>query len=158
MNFEEIENELKAGKDIEMILDKINWKEFERFAQEVFSINGYKIRENFRFKTQNRFEIDILGINDNFIFCVDCKQWRRGRNKYSGMKNAVKKQEKRVAELKKFLKNNIIAKKSLGIKKQKYYSLLVSLFEENIIKENETYIVPSSKLNSFLLEVEKYLE
>ena len=158
LNFEEIKIELNAKEDLEDILEGVDWQEFEIFISEIFAANEFKVKRNFRFKTTNKFEIDLLCIKDNYILCVDCKQWRRGRNKNSNFKNAVKKQEKRVDELKKFLKNNIIAKRSLKIKKQKYYSLVVSLFEENILKENETYIVPSSKLNSFLLEAENYLQ
>jgi hypothetical protein len=40
---------------------------------------------------------------------------------------------------------------------QKFYPLVVTLFQEDVVKENETFVVPVWKLNSFLVELELYL-
>jgi Holliday junction resolvase-like predicted endonuclease len=156
MELEQIRKKLLAGKIIEEIAENIDWKEFEELVKKIFEENDFKVKRNFRFKTDSRYEIDVLAIGSNKILCVDCKQWSLGRNKKSGLKSAVKKQEKRKIELRNFLGKNIIAKKMLKIetKKQEFHSLIVTLFQEDLIKENETFIVPLWKLNSFLVGFE----
>lgn len=159
LNLEEIKNLIIKGKDLEEIIEGFDWREFEGIVAEIFEKNNFKIKQNFRFKTKNRYEIDLIGISPNFVLVVDCKQWGKGRSKISGLKIAAEKQEKRTEELKRFLKNNPIAKRLMNIdlKKQKFYPILVTWTQENLTKENKTLIVPVWKLNSFLIEVEKYL-
>jgi hypothetical protein len=150
--------ELKKEKIIEEKLKNFDWRDFEKVVQEIFEINKFKVKRNFRFKTKKRYEIDLIAVRDTFNFCVDCKRFGKGRYKKTQILEAIKKQEERTEELKKFLKANIIAKKSLEIKSMKFYPLLVTLFEEEIIKESMTFVVPIWKLNSFLNEVENYLD
>lgn len=159
MELERIRKKVLAGKNIEEIVEKFDWKDFEEVSKKIFEENNFKVRKNFRFKTSRRYEIDVLALGSRYIFCVDCKQWRGGRNKKSGLKLAVKKQENRVKEFEKFIGKNIIARKMLRIdsKKQKLHPLIVTLFQEDLLKENETFVIPLWKLNSFLVEAEKYL-
>ncbi|MEM5883025.1 MAG: restriction endonuclease [Candidatus Aenigmatarchaeota archaeon] len=144
-------------KKLEEELEAFDWKNFEKVTQEIFEINGFKVRRNFRFKTKKRYEIDIIAIKDSFNFCVDCKRLGKGRYKKSEILKAIKKQEERSEELRKFLNSNFLAKESLEIKSSKFYPIIVTLFEEEIVKENETFVVPIWKLNSFLNEVENYI-
>ncbi|MEM5794056.1 MAG: restriction endonuclease [Candidatus Aenigmatarchaeota archaeon] len=144
-------------KNLEEELRSLDWKNFEKVVQEIFEANGFRVKRNFRFKTKKRYEIDIIAIKDNFNFCVDCKRLGKGRYKKSEIVKAIKKQEERNKELKKFLKTNLLAKDSLKIISEKFYPMLVTLFEEEIVKENETFVVPIWKLNSFLNEVENYI-
>ncbi len=158
IDFEKIRTGLSEGKQLEDIVGKFNWKEFEGFIAEIFRSNGFLVKQNFRFKTKNRYEIDLLASNNRYVLCIDCKEWNKGRYKKSGLKNAVVKQEKRLVELKKFLKKNLIANQILGINsKSKFYPLIVTLFEEELSKENNTLIIPAWKLNGFLLEFENHL-
>lgn len=158
MELEKIRKDLLGGKTVEEILEKFDWKEFEKTVAEIFERNDFNTKNNFRFKTRNRYQIDIVAIRQNKVFCVDCKQWGRGRYKKSGLKQAVKEQEKRVKELKRFLKKNLIAQKILKIDLDyTFCSLIVTLLEEDLLKENETFVVPVWKLNSFLLDMEKFL-
>jgi len=157
MKLEEIEKDL-GKKQIEDILEKFDWEIFEKIVAEIFERNDFKVKHNFRFKTKSRYQIDVIAVKQNKIFCVDCKQWGKGRYKKSGLKQAVKQQEKRVKELKKFLKKNMIAQKMLKVDSDsKFYSLIVTLLQEDMIKENETFIVPVWKLNHFLIELELFL-
>ena len=158
MLIEEIGNHITKGKDIEEVLEKYDWKKFEHIIGEIFQENGFRTKQNFRFKTKKRYEIDIIAIKNNLIFCVDCKWWNKGRYKKSGLKNAVILQENRGNELRKFLKKNIIAKNLLRINSNTVInSLLVTLHEEDIAKHNETFVVPVWKLNRFISEIEKYI-
>lgn len=143
---------------LEEILEKHDWREFENIVAGIFKANGFSVRKNFRFKTKERHEVDVLAVKQNLIFCVDCKKWKGGRYKKSGIKVAVKNQERRTGILRNFLKRNPIAIQILKIGKNlRFCSLIVTLMEEDIIQEEKTFIVPIFKLNSFLLELERYL-
>jgi len=157
MELEKIKKELLKGKTIEEILEKFDWKGFERTVSEIFLANNFKVKQNFIFKTKRRYEIDVLAIGERFVFCVDCKEWSKGRYKKTGLRYAAESQEERLKQLKKFLKKNLLARQSMKInlEKQKLNTLIVTLFEEDLLKENETFFVPIWKLNSFLLNLEK---
>jgi Holliday junction resolvase-like predicted endonuclease len=159
MDIEKIRKDILAGKEIEEVLKNLDWKDFEEFVVNVFSDNNFVVKRNFRFKTKRRYEIDIVASRGNSVVCVDCKEWSKGRYKKSGLKHAVKNQENRVKEFKKFLKKNLIAQNVLKIEPDSaFYPLIVTLFEEDLIIENNTFIVPVWKLNGFLLELEKYMD
>lgn len=78
---DELEAQLQKGKDIEDILEKYDWRNFETIVAVIFKENGFNTNQNFRFKTRKRYEIDIVAVRDNRIFCIDCKWWGRGRYK-----------------------------------------------------------------------------
>jgi Holliday junction resolvase-like predicted endonuclease len=131
------------------------WKKFEQFVADIFRANEFRVRQNFRFKTSKSYEIDILAIGQRYSFCVDCKQWSGGRYKKGALGIAVSNQQRRVKELKKLLKKNVIARDML--KTGRLYPLIVTQMEEDLLKEGETWVVPVEKLNSFLLNHEKYI-
>ncbi len=138
----EIKTRLSKGELIEDIIRDINWHEFENFAATIFKEHDYDVFQNFRFKTKNRYEIDLLVVKSNLVIAVDCKQWGRGRYKKSAIKDSVTKQIKRTKELEK-----ILVGENLKIK-----PLIITLFEEDIVKHENVWIVPVWKLNEFLLE------
>lgn len=159
VELEEIEEVISKGKTMEEILEEIPWKEFEGIVAEIFSENNFNVKKNFRFKARRRYEIDILAGRENFLFAVDCKKWQGGRYKKSGLRKAACDQKKRVDAFKKFLKVNPIAGQMLRIRQNsKFYPILVTLVEEDILEVDGTVFVPISKLNTFLLEFEKYIE
>jgi Holliday junction resolvase len=159
MGLEEIRKDLLKGKTIEEVLEKFDWRGFERTVAEIFESNDFEVKQNFTFKTKRRYQIDVLARRERIVLCVDCKEWGKGRYKKTGLKYAANSQEERVNQLIKFLKKNLIAKQMLGIdlRKQKFYPLIVTLLEEGLLKESETFVVPVWKLNSFLLDIEKFL-
>jgi len=158
IDLEKIKLEMLKNKPIEEILRNFNWREFEEIVAEIFRRNEFKVKQNFKFKIKKKHEIDLLAVKQNLIFCVDCKKWSSGRYKKSGIKIAATKQEKRTRMVRNFLKKNPIAMRMLKIgQTPKFYSLIVTLMEEDIIQEKKTFIVPIFKLNSFLLESERHL-
>ncbi len=149
---EELESQLTQGKDIEALLEKYDWRKFESAIAEIFKKNEFHTKQNFRFKTKRRYEIDIIAIKNNQIFCIDCKWWGRGRYKKSGLKKAVISQEKRTMEFTKFLKRNIVAQRSLKLTSEyRTCPLVVTLRQEDIVHQNKTYVVPAWKVNRFLV-------
>lgn len=157
-NLEKISLKSLEHKNIEDILEKCDWKSFENVVKEIFQENGFHTKQNFRFKTKKRYEIDVIAVRNSRIFCIDCKWWGRGRYKKTGLKNAIKSQEIRTKELQKFLKGNPIAKSILKIhSRYPVYPLIVTLHEEDMIKEGNTFVVPVWKLNKFATEIEQYI-
>src|SRR3989338_3057449 len=147
IDLDDINNKIKKGNDIENVLIDIDWKEFENLISEILKQHDFDIFPNFRFSTKNRYEIDLLAIKNSKIFAIDCKQWRRGRYKISGLKLAIRKQLERCNELRKVL---------VG-KYEKIIPLVVTFFEENIIEYEDVFVVPLWKFNEFLLDhVETY--
>jgi len=154
IGLEKIKISLLKGETIEKILENFNWKEFEEVIAEIFRRNEFKVKQNFRFKTKRRFEIDIIAMKGDLVFCVDCKEWGKGRYKKTGLRHAAKNQEKRVEELENLIKKNPIIRNIFEINKNcKFFLLVVTLLEEDLIKENNVFIVPVWKLNNFLLEI-----
>ena len=158
LDLEGIKTQLMKGKTIEDILEKYDWKNFEKIIAEIFRENGFYTKQNFRFKTKRAYEIDIIAVRNNQVFCIDCKWWGRGRYKKTGLRHAITSQENRVRKFTKFLKKNPIAKGLLKLNsKYKVYPLLVTLHDEDLIKENDTFVVPAWKLNRFTTEIENYI-
>jgi Holliday junction resolvase-like predicted endonuclease len=158
LDIEKIKNKILQGEQIEKIVEEINWKQFEEMIMEILKKHDFITFQNFRFKTGRRFEVDILASNENNVFVIDCKHWDRGRYKKTGLKYAVEEQEHRLKELKKFVKNNpIIKNKFRIIEKTKFIPLIVTWFEEDLLKHEKTFIVPVWKLNEFLLNMSEYI-
>jgi len=52
----------------------------------------------------------------------------------------------------------LIVRKTLKLEeKVSFYSFVITLFEEEVAKEDKTFVVPVWKLNNFLLALEEYL-
>ncbi len=141
---EEIKQKLLSGKEIEEVLKEYDWKFFENFVKEILEAHSFKTRLHLRFKTERRYEIDVLAEKGNLVLAIDCKMLGKGRYKKAEIEKAIFLQEERVREFKKFSK----------IKNKKFYSLIITLFEEEIIKKSKTFVVPIWKLNSFLLNLD----
>lgn len=159
VDFDEIKSEFRR-RGVEEVLSGFDWKEFEGTIAEIFLENGFLTRNNFRFKTGRRYEIDIVAVKGNKVVCVDCKQWRGGRNKKSGIKSSAVAQIERTGEFHNFLKGNLIAQRKFGIKnlgKTKFYPLVVSLMDEVVVEKEGCYIIPAQKFNAFLVEFDTYL-
>jgi Holliday junction resolvase-like predicted endonuclease len=141
MELEEIEEMIRKGKTVEEILSVVDWKEFEEKVEEIFKRHEFETKRNFRFKTSKRFEVDIIAEKRNIVFIVDCKQWGKGRYKFSPLRKAAEKQIERVKALKQTF---------IGLKKE-IIPIIVTLFDEGIYEFNGVFIVPVFKLNNFLL-------
>lgn len=157
MKLEEAEAFIKEGRTIEEFVEKIDWKDFEKFVKEIFSAHGFGATTNFRFKTKKRFEIDIIATRNNFILLADCKEWNKGWYKNSGLRKAAEDQIQRYVEFEKFFRKNPIAKSKFKLKENpKITPLIVTWHDETIAKHKNCFIVPVWKLNRFLSDYNFY--
>jgi len=158
VDIEKIKDRILKGEQIENIVEEIDWKEFEEMIMKILKEHDFITFQNFRFKTERRFEVDILASDGNNVFVIDCKHWNRGRYKKTSLKYAVEEQKYRLEELKKFVKNNSIAKNKFKIiEKTRFIPLIITWFEEDLLKHEDTFIVPVWKLNQFLLTLSEYI-
>lgn len=152
MDMEKVREEILKGKDIEDVLEDIDWGEFEDFCAAVFEEHDWNMRRNFRFKTKKRYEIDILANKGNRVLVIDCKHWGTRPGKPTQLRYAVEKQIERTNELSRIKTLDSIEKK------KEFHPLIVTLLQEDITEENGVWIIPVFKLNNFLLEIDRYLE
>jgi Holliday junction resolvase-like predicted endonuclease len=159
IDLERIKRRILRGEEIEKILEEVDWKEFEEFVIRILEEHEFNTFHNFRFKTERRYEIDILAVRDDLLLVIDCKKWKRGRYKKTGLKYAVQTQVKRINELKKFLKNNTTLQNKLKLDSNdtEFVPLIVTWFEEELLEHDGVLIVPVWKLNQFLLSLSEYI-
>jgi len=158
MDLNQIKQRIQLGEEIEKVVEEIDWKEFEKLIAEILKKHDFNVHNNFRFKTNRHFEIDVLAIRNRTSLLIDCKQWGKGRYKKTGLKYSVKEQKERANQLKNFLKNNPIAQTKLKIKKTtKLIPLIVTWFEEDLLEHENVFIIPVWKFNQFLLNMSEHI-
>ena len=156
-NLDDISRQVIRGKRIEEAVGKFDWKDFESIVSDIFRENGFAVRNNFRFKTERRWEIDLVAVRGNDVLCVDCKRWSDGREKTWSLSKAAKEQSQRTKEFNKFIKSNMIARVMMKIPEGNFTSMVATLHEENVLKEGGTFVVPLRKLNTFLVEFDNII-
>ena len=161
--------------DVDQLSLLLNYDGFEALIQEILSQNNYRTIKNFRFSdksdlkyetSQKRYEIDVIGIYQNFILVIDAKQWKR-KDSYGAMNKAANLQYQRVVALKKNPETiSDLIQKLLGmrcnVRKRLPFTLipLMVTLETNWIKinENSVPLVGIYNLNSFLDELKVNLQ
>lgn len=149
MNLVEIQEKISRGQSIEEVIEDLDWQEFEYFCAKILEEHEWNVTKNFRFKTESRYEIDILATKGSNALAIDCKRWDDRKGKASQLKIAARKQLERTGEMRKI--------KFLFADYSELFPVIITWFEENITKEQGVWIVPVFKLNSFLLEIDKYI-
>lgn len=151
---DKISSQVLGGKKMADVVGKFDWKGFEEIVSEIFSRNDFLVKRNLRFKTDRRWENDVLAVRGNLALCADCKRWSDGREKGWSLRKSAADQERRTAALEKFVKSNPIAASLTGSGGKNMVPVLVTLHDESVLKFGKTYVVPVSKLNTFLLNIE----
>jgi hypothetical protein len=132
-----------AGSDPELVSQSLSWKDFEGLASHVLSSLGYRVRTNVRF-TKPRMEIDVVGVDGGFAVVLDCKHWKR--NNLSAISASCAKQAARAQEL---------VRREPQIRKA--VPALLTLHAERVMSVKDVPIVPVSRLDSFLVELQDFL-
>jgi len=153
--------------ELSLILD---YNGFEKLVKKILAINEYIVFKNYRFSdksdfkretSQTRYEIDVVGLNRNFLLLIDAKQWNR-RDSFSAINKAANLQLRRAKALSKnpYILGNLL--KELNRKKEeikkylplKILSLMVTLEESSIKLSNKKIpLVSIYRFNSFLREL-----
>ncbi len=170
-----IESMTHLKLDLKNLSEILDYSGFEALVCEILQKNNYYAIKNFRFKdkskfkyktAQKRYEIDVIGIYNNFILIIDAKQWRR-KDSFSSLNRAANLQYQRVLALKENpdVFSGIIDKLlgfNYSIKRKAPFKLIPIMvtLENNGSKfnDNQVPLISISEFNSFLQEYQNCLE
>jgi len=149
---------IKLGADFEKVCSLLEWSEFENIAVAAFKANYFAVKRGFRFTASGRrWEIDILGLKESVIACVDCKHWHHGWQRAVTIK-AVEAQVKRTEALAKALP---MLHEKIGLanwEKAVLIPVILSLYPGPLKFCEKTPIVPVLQLQNFLSELIAHIE
>jgi hypothetical protein len=140
MNFEDI----TCIGDLETVSEESVWQNFERLAAFIFEQNNFTVKVN-TVKTLNkkRRQYDVIAWKNDQTFLVECKKWAGNRYRLSALKSAILKHKERTTFYEVITQVEAIP-------------LIVTLIEEEIRVYEGVPIVPVSKLNGFIRELDNY--
>jgi hypothetical protein len=140
MNFEDI----TCIGDLETVSEESVWQNFERLAAFIFEQNNFTVKVN-SVKTLNkkRRQYDVIAWKNDQTLLVECKKWAGNRYRLSALKSAILKHKERTTFYE-------------GITQVEAIPLIVTLIEEEIRVYEGVPIVPVSKLNGFIGELDNY--
>jgi len=142
------EGAVNKGVPLEVIANTIPWQRFEILVKEALVRYGFETRRHVRYKScGRRWEIDVLGVREGDLICIDCKQWKRG-SKGSALRKSAREQLSRVVAL-----SQLPTKpKFLRTQRNKLtaYTALTTLLDTGLYVVDGCFIIPITKLNSFL--------
>jgi hypothetical protein len=150
---------VSSGAEIESVIERMTWKDFEAFVARVMTENDYACVESFRRRGNQLvkgMEVDVIGVKGGTIVAVDAKMWGARPGKSSALVAAADRQKERTARL-----PDQIEKLSdkLPMMRNGVYGVipvLVTWLVENMEFHNGVPIVPIFQLNSFLLDLPVY--
>jgi len=139
---------MSKGVPLEAIASTIPWQRFEALAKEALISYGFETGRHVRFKYGGRrWEIDVMGIREGDLLCIDCKQWKKG-GKGGVLRKSACEQMSRVAALSKLkTKPRLLRSRRNGFSA---YSAITTLLDTGRYIMDGCFIVPITKLNSFL--------
>ena len=138
MEFEDIHD----IDDLETVSTESVWQNFERLAAFIFEKNDFQVRVN-TVKTfqKKRRQYDVIAKRDSQTFLIECKKWAGNRYRLSALKKAILQHKERTVFYENVTGENAIP-------------LIVALIEEEIHVFEGVPIVPESKLNALIRELE----
>ena len=123
----------------------MSWQEFEEEIRRILTIHGFETAFRKVFRTERRYEIDIIAERFDIILAIDCKRYGKHRYRLSSIKREAEKHVKRCLEYEAFS-----GKKAVPV--------LVTFVQEDIILHKDCVIVPYERFNDFLCNLELYLQ
>jgi hypothetical protein len=134
------------GADVFEICKLLRWKDFEILSSEILRFHDYTIHINYRMRNPTR-QIDIVAVKSKIALVVDCKHWKN--YSFSVMQEVVTKQKERCIKLSD-------RKEILRIKK--LYPIIVTFLPSEFQNIHGVPIVPIQNFNSFLLDLDVYIQ
>ena len=149
---------VKTGSDIERIFKYLSWQEFEEASARILEESGYAVHRRVRFRNEARkFEIDLLGLRQPLILCLDCKHWMRGSQR-SPLKKAIGEQVIRVEGFAHFVRANRERFHMETWKKAKLLPVMIVLLDVPLQVYEGVPAVPILRLGNFLYELPAALD
>ncbi len=140
---ETVLEEIGKGGDLERVFRTKSWQSFEEFVSWIFEKHDFATRLRFRFGEEKR-EIDVLATRGEIIIAAECKKWRGRSFSPSRLRQVAKVHEEKCGKLASLFGRNVVP-------------VVVTLLDSGILKEGGVFFVPLFKLNSFLLEIDRFI-
>ena len=142
MEFEDIES---IG-DLERVSEESVWQNFERLASFIFEKNDFRVRVNtVKTRNKNRRQYDVIAWRGSHAFLVECKKWAGSRYRLSALKKAVLQHRERTT----FYED---------VTNEKATPIIVTLIEETIQVYEGVPLVPVTRLNAFIHELDNHAD
>jgi hypothetical protein len=141
MNFEDI----TCIDGLERVSAESAWQNFERLAAFIFEQNDFRVKVN-TVKTLNRKrrQYDVIAWKNGKTYLVECKKWAGNRYRLSALIKAIEQHKERTAFY-------------VDITNEEAIPIIVTLIEEEILVHEGVPIVPVSKLDDFIHELDNHL-
>jgi hypothetical protein len=135
--------DIKSIDDLERVSKEVVWQNFEKLAAFIFEENNFLTKTNtIRIFNKKRRQYDIIAKKYDKTFLIECKKWSGNRYRLSALKAAIKQHKERTEFYHNLTKENAVP-------------IIVTLIEEEIKFHDGVPIVPISKLNSYINELDK---
>jgi hypothetical protein len=142
MDFEMIE----SINDLERVSAKVVWQNFELLTGFIFEENDFSVRVNtVRTCNKKRRQYDVIARKNNETFLVECKKWAGNRYRLSALKKAIVQHKERTVFYETVTKENAVP-------------VLVTLIEESILVYEGVPLVPVTRLNAFINELDRHAD
>jgi hypothetical protein len=140
MNFEDI----SSIEDLETVSAEVIWQHFERLAGFIFEKHDFTVNVN-TVKTCNkkRRQYDVIARKNRHTFLVECKKWAGSRYRLSALKSAIVQHKERTTFYESITDEDAIP-------------VIVTLIEEQILVHEGVPIVPVTRLNAFISELDEH--
>jgi len=142
MNFDDIQ----SVEDLAVVSEEVVWQNFERLAAFIFEKNNFRVSVNIvKTGQKTKRQYDVIAWKGSQTFLVECKKWAGNRYRLSAIKKAVEQHKERAAFY-------------AAVTNEDAFPLLVTLIEEAIPFYEGVPIVSIQKLNSFVNELDGYVQ
>jgi Holliday junction resolvase len=135
--------DIKTIKDLERVSKGAVWQNFEVLVGFIFEANDFQVIIN-KVKTFNkkRRQYDVIAKKNDITYLIECKKWAGNRYRLSALKKAIEKHKERTE-----FYSNLTEENSIPV--------IVTFIEEDIKFYEDMPIIPISRLNSFINEVDR---
>lgn len=118
------------------------WQDFERLTAFIFEQNGFSVSLGVvKTRHRERRQYDVIARRNGQTFLVECKQWSGNRYRLSALKQAIGKHKER-------------AQFYEGVTQEEPVPVIVTLIEERIRVFEGVPLVPVTRLNAFIGELD----
>jgi hypothetical protein len=150
---------VEMGAKISEIVEMLTWKDFEGFIASILTTHTFQCVESFRRRgnsLMSGMEIDVIGVRGNTIISIDAKMWGVRSGKATALKKAAEKQKIRTQELSEELDRLSKKMTKLVTRSYRLFPVLVTWLVEEVELHEGVPVVPIFKLNSFILDFDRY--
>lgn len=128
----------------------LDWREFERFAEECLARAGYKTERNLRLTDgKKRWEIDVVASKSSMTLFLDCKHWQH--NSPQRLRKAVEHQKKTMKSFVKLRFQQLDAPHEVWA-----LPVILTLFENNETTVDGGVLVSVQKFSDLLAHLTPY--